>query len=174
MNTSGTFRFHKFSEEEKRSNKYRTNNNNFYNSNTSRTFQKLKGYQNKFQNNLDNNINNISSQSYRIRTKYSAESPNRYLKTFQLTNNTFNNNLLNSETRENFPYGKIISTNFEPIISHGDLTQIEKLLPQMLYNDLSFSKNNQLHLVLQKFQTILRFLFNEQEKLKNNNKARSI
>lgn len=169
MNASGTFRFHKFSEEEKKPNRYETNTNNFYNSNTSRTFQKSKNYHSKFPKTLNNNINNLSSQSYRFRTKYSAEIPNKYLKTFQITNNINNNNLLYSETREDFPYKKIINTDFEPIISHGDLTKINKLLPQMLYNDLSFSNNNHLHLVLTKFQNILRFLFNEQQKLEKNN-----
>lgn len=164
MNGLGTFRFHKFSEEEKKTNRYTTNSNNYLYPKTLRNIQKPKTYQNRFPiNGLNNNIN---YQSYQFKTKYSADIPNNYIKTFQIDNN---NNLINTQNNLDFPYKKIISTDFESIISHGDLNQIDKLLPQMLYNNLSFSNNNHLILVLKQFQTILRLLFNEQEQLNNNN-----
>ena len=168
MNGLGTFRFHKFSGEEKKTNRYATNNNNYLYPKTSRYYQKTKTYQNRFPINTLNN--NINYQSYQFKTKYSADIPNNFLKTFQINNNQ-NNNIINTQNNLDFPFKKIISTDFESIISHGDLNQIDKLLPQMLYNNLSFSNNNHLILILKQFQSILRFLFNEQEQLNNNNNA---
>ena len=58
MNGLGTFRFHKFSGEEKKTNRYATNNNNYLYPKTSRYYQKTKTYQNRFPiNTLNNNIN---------------------------------------------------------------------------------------------------------------------
>ena len=167
MNDLGTFRFHKFSEEEKKTYRHYTNNNYLY-PKTSRNFQKTKTYQNRFPMNTLNN--NINYQSYQFKTKYSVDFPNNYIKTLEIKNN-INNNLINTQNNLDFPYKKIINTDFESIISHGDLNQIDKLLPQMLYNNLSFSNNNHLILVLNQFQTILKFLFKEQEQLNNNNNS---
>ena len=180
MNGSGTFRFHRFSEEEKRPYRYATDNKNFYNSNNFRSFQKIKTFQNKFPTNYLNNNRNV--QSFQFTTKHSANIPRLYPKTFRATNNNNKNNinkLLYSDNNivglSDFPFKQIVNLNFESILSNGDLTQINKFLPQILYNNLSFSNNNHLSLVLQKFQTILRFLFSEQDKLlKNNNEIEDL
>ena len=166
MNVSGTFRFHKFSEEEKRPYTYTTNSKDYYNLNTTRNYQKSKTYQNVFQTNLSNT--NLNSQSYQITKKYTDGMNNNYLKSLKTNNNTIKN-LLYSENNKDYPFQKLINIEFDQIISHGDFTRIDNLLPQMLYNDLSFSNNNHLHLIINNFQTILRFLFNKQEQLINNN-----
>ena len=175
MNGSRTFRFHRFTEEEKKPYRYAatTTNNNFNNSNTYRNLQKIRTFQNKLPNIILNN-NNINTQSYQFTTKYSANIP-KITKTFQLTNNNYNNKLLYSDNNivglSNFPLKQLTNIDFESILYNGDLTQIDKFLPQMLYNNLSFSNNNHFTLVIKKFQTILRFLFSEQEQLLNNNNA---
>ena len=166
MNVSGTFRFHKFSEEEKRPYTYTTNSKDYYNLNTTRNYQKSKTYQNVFPTNLSNT--NLNSQSYQITKKYADGMNNNYLKSLKTNNNTIKN-LLYLENNKDYPFQKLINMEFEQIITHGDFTRIDKLLPQMLYNDLSFSNNNHLHLIINNFQTILRFLFNKQEQLINNN-----
>ena len=68
---SGTFRFHKFSEEEKKPYRYNTNTN-FYNSNTFNNFQKKRTFQSRlrnkdlYNNNINNINNNINLQSYQF------------------------------------------------------------------------------------------------------------
>ena len=166
MNVSGTFRFHKFLEEEKRPYTYSTNSKDYYNLNTTRNYQKSKTYQNVFPINLSNT--NVNSQSYQFTTKYTGEMNNNYLKSLKTNNNTVEN-LLYSENNKDYPFQRLINIEFDQIISHGDLSRIDNLLPQMLYNDLSFSNNNLFHLIINNFQNILRFLFNEQEQLINNN-----
>ena len=64
---------------------------------------------------------------------------------------------------------KIIENiDFESNLIKGDFSQIEKILPQMIFQDLSFTKNNHFQLVVNNFQDILQFLFSEQQKLLNN------
>ena len=62
--------------------------------------------------------------------------------------------------------------DFENIIKNGELAKIDTLLPQMLFNNLSFTNNNHLQLLLQRYQTLLRFLFAQQEQLININNQR--
>ena len=175
MNGSGTFRFHKFTEEEKRPYRYNTNTN-FFNSNNFNKSQKKRTFQSRLQNRdlYNNNINYnniINFQSYQFQTKKSPNIPLLTSKAFQINDNK--NNLLNTEGNiaglQKFPFKKIINIDFENTIKNGDLTQIDSLLPQMLFNNLSFSKNNNLISVLQKYQTLLRFLFSHQEQLINMN-----
>ena len=167
MNGSGTFRFHKFSEEENKSNANIINSKNYFNSKTTRNYQKIRTL-NGFQANILNTNKNF--QSYQFKTKYSALISNNYLKSLN-NNNNITNNLLYSENNKVFPYKKLINIEFDSIIYHGDLARIDKLLPQMIYLDLdsSFSNNNHLQIILKNFQMLLRLLFNEQEQIINKN-----
>ena len=168
---SGTFRFHRFSEEKSRPYRYPYTTRSFYNGNTKKTL-KTKTFQNQFPMNYTNNIN---TQSYQFGSKLSSNFKNTPLNSFQrgnnFTNNTnyFLNEKIDLEGTE-FPSKKLTDLKFEKIISKGELSKIDKLLPQMVYNDLSSIENSHLKLVLKKFQNILKILFGEQQKLANNNK----
>ena len=171
---SGTFRFHKFSEEEKKPYRYNTNTN-FYNSNTFDNFQKKRTFQSRlrnkdlYNNNINNINNNINLQSYQFQTNRSPILP-------KLPKIKENNNLLYSDSNiaglQKYPFKIIINMDFENIIKNGELAKIDTLLPQMLFNNLSFTNNNHLQLLLQKYQTLLRFLFAQQEQLININNQR--
>ena len=168
MNCSGTFRFHRFSEEKSRPYRYPYTTRSFYNGNTTKTL-KTKTFQNQFPMNYANNIN---IQSYQFGSKLSSNFKNTPLNSFQSGNkliNNFLNEKIDLEGTE-FPSKKLTDLKFEKIISKGELSKIDKLLPQMVYNDLSYIENSHLKLVLKKFQNILKILFGEQQKLANNNK----
>ena len=154
MNGSGTFRFHRFKEEEKKTYRYTPDTKNFYNSNSFGNVQKFKTFQNIFPKNLTNN--NLHTQSYQFTTKYSANIPRIPPNTFRNTPNYNTNKLLFSDINlvgiDSDTFKRIINSNFELILANGALTQIDKFLPVMLYNNLSFSNNNHLTLILKKFQ----------------------
>ena len=102
----------------------------------------------------------ISSTNFRKNINYSMN----------FNNIQKNSDYYSTKNQSNFPLSEITNTDFESILTYGDLTKIDKLLPQMIYNDLSFSKNPHLILVLQNYQNILKFLFNQQANIisKNN------
>ena len=152
MNTLSNFQFHKFnitsprnfynSYEFTNKQKSRTNPNGFFNNN------------NTFNNNTLNNnrYNNITS------TFFSQQIPSKT-----------NMNKLNKLSQDKFPTKKITNTDFESALKFGDSNKIDELLPHMVYNDLSFAKNNHLRLVLSKYQNLLKYLFSQQQSLLNKN-----
>ena len=161
-----TFRFHKFTEEEKKPDRYgNTYSKGFFSSNLLSTRQKSRTFQNRQSSSQDYTSKNFNSKSYQFKNSNNI---------FSLTSRKFNrNNFMysdnNTSLSSNFPLDKIINTDFDFILKKGDTTTIDKFLPQMIYNDLSFSNNNHLQLILKKFQNVLEFLFTEQNKLLNNN-----
>ena len=86
----------------------------------------------------------ISSTNFRKNINYSMN----------FNNIQKNSDYYSTKNQSNFPLSEISNTDFESILTYGDLTKIDKLLPQMIYNDLSFSKNPHLILVLQNYQNI--------------------
>ena len=172
MNCSGTFRFHRFSEETKRPERYAYTTRTFYNPNNLTNNFKTKTFSNEFPMNY---MNNQNAQSYQFKSKLSSNFPNTLMNSFQRGNNITNtNNFFNKDINlpdsSEFPYKKLTDLKFEKIISKGELSKIDKLLPQMIYNNLSSIENSHLKLVLNNFQNILKYLFGEQEQLINNNK----
>ena len=172
MNCSGTFRFHRFSEEAKRPERYAYTTRTFYNPNNLTNNFKTKTFSNEFPMNY---MNNQNAQSYQFKSKLSSNFPNTLMNSFQRGNNITNtNNFFNKDINlpdsSEFPYKKLTDLKFEKIISKGELSKIDKLLPQMIYNNLSSIENSHLKLVLNNFQNILKYLFGEQEQLINNNK----
>ena len=161
-----TFRFHKFTEEEKKPDRYgNTYSKGFFSSNLLSTRQKSRAFQNRQSSSLDYASKNFNSKSYQFKNSKNIPS---------LTSRNFNKNYFiysdnNASLSSNFPLDKIINTDFNFIFKKGDTTIIDKFLPPMIYNDLSFSNNNHLQLILKKFQNVLEFLFTEQNKLLNNN-----
>ena len=161
-----TFRFHKFTEEEKKPDRYGNSySKDFFSSNLLSTRQKSRPFQNRQSSSQDYISKNFNSKSYQFKNSNNIPS---------LTSRNFNkNNLIYSDNNisvsSNFPLGKILNTDFDFILKKGDTTIIDQFLPQMIYNDLSFSDNNHLQLILRKFQNVLEFLFTEQNKLLNNN-----
>ena len=147
MNTLSNFQFHKFNI---------TSPRNFYNSYEFTNRQKSRTNPNGFlnsNNTLNNNrYNNITP------TFFSQQIPSKT-----------NMNRLNKLSQDKFPTKKIINTDFESILKFGDSNKIDELLPHMIYNDLSFAKNNHLKLVLSKYQNLLKYLFSQQQNLLNKN-----
>ena len=172
MNCSGAFRFHRFSEETKRPERYAYTTRTFYNPNNLTNNFKTKTFSNEFPMNY---MNNQNAQSYQFKSKLSSNFPNTLMNSFQRGNNITNtNNFFNKDINlpdsSEFPYKKLTDLKFEKIISKGELSKIDKLLPQMIYNNLSSIENSHLKLVLNNFQNIVKYLFGEQEQLINNNK----
>ena len=166
MLDQNTFRFHKFTEEEKKPDRYgNTYSKGFFSSNLLSTRQKSRPFQNRQSSSQDYTSKNFNSKSYQF--KNSNNIPSLTSRNFNKNNFFYSDNNLSSSS--NFPLGKIINTDFGLILKKGDTTIIDKFLPQMIYNDLSFSNNNHLQLILKKFQDVLEFLFTEQNKLLNNN-----
>ena len=151
MNTLSNFQFHKFNISSPRNfynsyeftnrKKSRTNSNGFYYNNT---------VDKKTLNN--NRYNNI------IPTFFSQQIPSKN-----------NMNKLHKLSQDKFPSKKITNTDFETVLKFGDSNKIDELLPHMIYNDLSFAKNNHLRLVLSKYQNLLKYLFSQQQSLLNKN-----
>ena len=174
MSGPGTFRFHRFSEEEKKPYRYNTTSNKFFNSNSFTNPHKIRAYQNTSPNQgfYNNNINNLNYKSYQFQKKYPSNITNINLKSFQ-TNNTNEDNPIYSKNNiaglNQFPLKALINSDFEIMLQNGDLTRINEILTQMVLNNISFTNNNHLQLVLNKFQILLRFLFSEQQKLLNIN-----
>jgi len=143
------FQFHKFNINSQR---------NFYRSNEFNSNQKsgARTYSNGF------NINNIQINNNRYKnvmpTNFSQEIPSKN-----------NMNILSKLSQDKYPSQKVINMDFESILKYGESSKIDELLPHMIYNDLSFAKNNHLKLVLSKFQTLLKFIFSQQQNLLNNN-----
>ena len=172
MNCSGPFRFHRFSEETKRPERYAYTTRTFYNPNNLTNNFKTKTFSNEFPMNY---MNNQNAQSYQFKSKLSSNFPNTLMNSFQRGNNITNTNIffnkdINLPDSSEFPYKKLTDLKFEKIISKGELSKIDKLLPQMIYNNLSSIENSHLKLVLNNFQNIVKYLFGEQEQLINNNK----
>ena len=146
MNSIGNFQFHKFNLNSQR---------NFYNSNEFTEPIRSRTYSNGFY-----NIFYEKSKGYQnyIPTNFSQENLSKT-----------NMNLLNKLSQDKYPKKKILNYDFESMLKYGDFNKIDELLPHMIYNDLSFSKNNHLRLVLGKFQTLLKFLFSQQKIMMNKN-----
>ena len=146
MESLGNFQFHKFNLNSQR---------NFYNSNVLTNPIKSRTFSNGFYNNYNKKIRGYSNY---IPTNFSQENPYKT-----------NMDLLNKISQDKYPKKKILTSDFESILKYGDISKIDELLPHMIYNDLSFTKNNHLRLVIEKFQNILKFLFSQQKNIMNNN-----
>ena len=147
MNTIDNFQFHKFNINSQR---------NFYNSNDFSNRLKSRTFSNGFYN------NNSNKNTFRY--------PNNIPTNFSQQINRKNNlNLLHKLSQDKFPKKKVLNSDFESLLKYGDSNKVDELLPSMIYNDLSFAKNNHLRLVLSKFQILLKFLFSQQQNLVNNN-----
>ena len=140
------FQFHKFNINSQR---------NFYNSNDFGNRKKSRTHSAGFYK-IGNGNNN----------RYSNYAPTNFSQTIPQKNNM---NIFNKISQDKFPSKRIISSDFESMLKYGDSSKIDELLPHMIYNDLSFAKNNHLKLVLSNFQTLLKYLFSEQQNLINKN-----
>lgn len=166
MISQNTFRFHKFKEEEKKPDRYGNSySKDFFNSNLLSTRQKSRIFPNRQSSSQDFASKNFNSKSYQFKNFNNI--PSLTSRSFKKNNFFYSDDNINVSS--NFPLGEIINTDFGFILKKGNTTIIDKFLPQMIYNDLSFSKNNHLQLILKKFQNVLEFLFTEQKKLLNNN-----
>ena len=153
MNTLSNFQFHKFNINSPK---------NFFNSYEFTKRQKSKTNPKGFFNNNSIDINNLNDNRYNniiaTPTFLSQQIPPKN-----------NMNKLHKLSQDKFPSKKITNSDFESILKFGDSNKIDELLPHMIYNDLSFAKNNHLRLVLNKFQNLLKYLFSQQQNLLNKN-----
>ena len=153
MNTLSNFQFHKFNINSPK---------NFFNSYEFSKNQKSKTNPKGFFNNNIIDINNLNDNRYNniiaTPTFLSQQIPPKN-----------NMNRLHKLSQDKFPSKKITNSDFESILKFGDSNKIDELLPHMIYNDLSFAKNNHLRLVLNKFQNLLKYLFSQQQNLLNKN-----
>ena len=151
MNSLSNFQFHKFNINTQR---------NFFNSYDFNNRQKSKTNPNVFFNNNSIEKNTLNNTRYNnmIPTFLSQQIPPKN-----------NMNKLHKLSQDKFPNKEIITSDFESILKFGDSNKIDQLLPHMIYNDLSFAKNNHLKLVLGKFQHLLKYLFSQQQNLLNKN-----
>ena len=145
------FQFHKFNINTQR---------NFFNSYDFNNRQKSKTNPNGFFN------NNIIEKNTLNNTRYNNMIPTFLSQQIPPKNNM---NKLHKLSQDKFPNKEIITSDFESILKFGDSNKIDQLLPHMIYNDLSFAKNNHLKLVLGKFQHLLKYLFSQQQNLLNKN-----
>ena len=151
MNSLSNFQFHKFNINTQR---------NFFNSYDFNNRQKSKTNPNGFFN------NNIIEKNTLNNTRYNDMIPTFLSQQIPPKNNM---NKLHKLSQDKFPNKEIITSDFESILKFGDSNKIDQLLPHMIYNDLSFAKNNHLKLVLGKFQHLLKYLFSQQQNLLNKN-----
>ena len=151
MNSLSNFQFHKFNINTQR---------NFFNSYDFNNRQKSKTNPNGFFN------NNIIEKNTLNNTRYNNMIPTFLSQQIPPKNNM---NKLHKLSQDKFPNKEIITSDFESILKFGDSNKIDQLLPHMIYNDLSFAKNNHLKLVLGKFQHLLKYLFSQQQNLLNKN-----
>ena len=151
MNSLSNFQFHKFNINTQR---------NFFNSYDFNNRQKSKTNPNGFFN------NNIIEKNTLNNTRYNNIIPTFLSQQIPPKNNM---NKLHKLSQDKFPNKEIITSDFESILKFGDSNKIDQLLPHMIYNDLSFAKNNHLKLVLGKFQHLLKYLFSQQQNLLNKN-----
>ena len=151
MNSLSNFQFHKFNINTQR---------NFFNSYDFNNRQKSKTNPNGFFN------NNIIEKNTLNNTRYNNMIPTFLSQQIPPKNNM---NKLHKLSQDKFPNKEIITSDFESILKFGDINKIDQLLPHMIYNDLSFAKNNHLKLVLGKFQHLLKYLFSQQQNLLNKN-----
>lgn len=151
MNSLSNFQFHKFNINTQR---------NFFNSYDFNNRQKSKTNPNGFFN------NNIIKKNTLNNTRYNNMIPTFLSQQIPPKNNM---NKLHKLSQDKFPNKEIITSDFESILKFGDSNKIDQLLPHMIYNDLSFAKNNHLKLVLGKFQHLLKYLFSQQQNLLNKN-----
>ena len=147
MNSLSNFQFHKFNINSQR---------NFYKSNDFNNRLKSRTNPDGFYNNYHENNNRYIND---IPTNFSQENPHK----------KNNMNVLQKISQDKFPSKKILNSDFESLLKYGDSNKIDELLPHMIYNDLSFAKNNHLRLVLSRFQTLLKYLFSQQQDLLNKN-----
>ena len=151
MNSLSNFQFHKFNINTQR---------NFFNSYDFNNRQKSKTNPNGFFN------NNIIEKNTLNNTRYNNMIPTFLSQQIPPKNNM---NKLHKLSQDKFPNKEIITSDFESILKFGDSNKIDQLLPHMIYNDLTFAKNNHLKLVLGKFQHLLKYLFSQQQNLLNKN-----
>ena len=154
MNTLSNFQFHKFNINSPR---------NFYNSYEFTNRQKSRTNPKGFYNNINNNTLNNNTLN---NNRYNNITPTFFSQQIPSKNNM---NKLNKLSQDIFPTKKITNTDFESVLKFGDSNKIDELLPHMIYNDLSFAKNNHLRLVLSKYQNLLKYLFSQQQSLLNKN-----
>ena len=148
MNTLSNYQFHKFNIKTDR---------NFYKSYEFKNQKKSDTSPNGFYKTNKNLFNNNRYRNY-IPTNFSQEIPSKDKM-----------NKLHKLSHDKYPTKNIINTDFESILKYGDSNKIDELLPHMIYNDLSFTKNNHLRLALSKFQILLKYLFSQQQNLLNKN-----
>ena len=150
MYTLDNFQFHKFNINTQR---------NFFHSNDYNNRIKSRTHSKRFFNNNNNYINQNNN-------RYLNNIPTNFSQQIYRKNNI---NILNKLSEDKFPKKKLLNSDFESLLKYGESNKIDELLPSLIYNDLSFSKNNHLRLVLSKFQILLKFLFSQQQNLLNNN-----
>ena len=148
MNTLSNFQFHKFNINTER---------NFYKSYEFKNQKNSNTSPNGFYKTNKNAFNNNRYRNY-IPTYFSQEIPSKDKM-----------NKLHKLSHDKYPTKNIINTDFESILKYGDSNKIDELLPHMIYNNLSFTKNNHLRLGLSKFQILLKYLFSQQQNLLNKN-----
>ena len=146
MNSLSNFQFRKFNINSQR---------NFYKSNDFNNRLKSRTNPDGFYNDYEEN----NRYTNYIPPNFSQENPHKIN----------NKNLLQKISQDKFPSKKILHSDFESLLKYGDSNKIDELLPHMVYNDLSFAKNNHLRLVLSKFQALLKYLFSQQQDLLNKN-----
>ena len=154
-----SFRFHKFKENEKTSSPLNYNKNLSYN---------FSSYNNS-NNDIFQNSNKLSRSIYFGDNQQNNifQNKNKNERIIHLDESNIN---LNSP----FPEKEILKIEFENILNHGDLKEIENYLPNLLYNKFDKSKGMDFLRITTKFQILLQFLFKTQsifENVNNNSKA---
>ena len=164
MFSKSTFHFHKFENDNSPSSFYDTKNSN------TNVFNSTKIINEQNVNNTYRSLN-YETQKYKSNDGY---------KTFRESNihnlrNTKNNrqlNINNSPFNENdeFPEKEILKMKtFDYIINYGDISKIEKVLPQMVYGKYNKESSAYFNLLIKNFQLILQYLFKYNDDIKEYN-----
>ena len=164
-----SFRFHKF-EDEKSSPYDFSQSTGFQNF---RTNQKLSNtyYNNNF--NTNDSINIPSQNNYNsFRESYSISSP------INISNNINNNNnerllipdFSNYNQNMKFPLNNVLTLDFRTILKNGNLSIINKYLPDMIYKSIEFENENPyVKSIISKSQKLLNYLFQLQSDILSSN-----
>ena len=164
-----SFRFHKF-EDEKSSPYDFSQSTGFQNF---RTNQKLSNtyYNNNF--NTNDSINIPSQNNYNsFRKSYSISSP------INISNNINNNNnerllipdFSNYNQNMKFPLNNVLTLDFRTILKNGNLSIINKYLPDMIYKSIEFENENPyVKSIISKSQKLLNYLFQLQSDILSSN-----
>ena len=156
MFSKSTFQFHRFENDNSPSSFYNPQNSNFNILNSTQNEQNMNNTYRSLNSNTQKYKSNNGYKTFRESNKYNLKNRNTN-KQLNINNYPFNEN-------DEFPEKEILQMNtFDYIINYGDISKIEKVLPQMVYGKYKKERSAYFNLLIKNFQLILQYLFKYNE-----------